>query len=179
MLTIRLVTCLCLLLFGAIPCTGGSTWTIVNLARCGPSTRRKIYKHRRTAYQLWRNFEEVAERCISNGGLIAFEWPRGCMYWHWRRVKAFIERHKLIQCNFDGCQYGLPSINPSTLGKPIMKPWRICTNMSSLQPLLSARCKREHKHVTCQGMDTKPSEDYTPAIAEAIHNAWRQHTNTL
>ena len=46
------------LLFGAIPCTGGSTWTIVNLARCGPPTRRKIYKHRKIAYQLWRNFEE-------------------------------------------------------------------------------------------------------------------------
>ena len=81
-----------IVLFGALPCTGGRQWQRLNLHRGNAATRRKILDHRKVFRVLWRNFVTVAERCIALGGGVAFEWPRTCTYWHNRSVRAFIER---------------------------------------------------------------------------------------
>ena len=40
-------------LFGALPCTGGSQWQRLNLYRGNADTRRKILNHRKIFRVLW------------------------------------------------------------------------------------------------------------------------------
>ena len=124
-----------IVLFGALPCTGGSQWQRLNWHRGNADTRRNILEHRRIFRVLWRNFVIVAERCIALGGGVAFEWPRSCTYWHNRSVRSFITRHNLAKVHFDGCMYGLASSMPRTSGKLICKPWTNATSMRELNLL--------------------------------------------
>ena len=100
------------LLWAAIPCTGGSPWQHINLKRFGPKTRSKILKHRRIFLKIWRSFEIVAADCLNHGGRIATEWPTSCMYWRYRKVKLFVNKHGLTKMRFDGCMYGLVARRP-------------------------------------------------------------------
>ena len=122
------------ILFGALPCTGGSQWQRLNWHRGNADTRRKILEHRKTFRVLWKNFVIAAEQCAALGGGIAFEWPRSCAYWHDRSVRSFIKRHNLTEIQFDGCMYGLPSHVPRTSGMPIRKPWTIATSTPTNSP---------------------------------------------
>ena len=117
------------ILFGALPCTGGSQCQRVNWHRGNADTRRNILEHRKVFRVLWRNFVIVAEQCVALGGGVAFEWPRSCAYWHDRSVRSFIKRHDMIEVQLDGCMYGLTSLMPKTSGMPIRKPWTIATSM--------------------------------------------------
>ena len=47
------------LLFAALPCTGGSPWQNMNW-RLGPKTQAKINAHRAVFRLLWRSFERTA-----------------------------------------------------------------------------------------------------------------------
>ena len=58
------------LLFGSLPCTGGSPYQYLNWWR-GAKTRRKIRAHWRTFQVLWNAFQDVANTCLNSGG----EWP--------------------------------------------------------------------------------------------------------
>jgi hypothetical protein len=105
------------LLFGALPCTGGSAWQRYNMKR-GRATQQKVQAHRDTFWILYANFVKVAAACRSNDGHIALEWPRGCSYWNEEPIKDFAREYALIDYDFDGCEYGLRSTAPATLGKP-------------------------------------------------------------
>ena len=167
-----------LVLFGALPCTGGSQWQRLNWHRGDAVTRRKIMGHRKVFRVLWRNFVIVAERCFALGGGVAFEWPRSCAYCHDRSVKAFIRRHNLAEVHFDGCMYGLAGSMPKTSGNLIRKPWTIATSMRELN-LLCRRC--DHKpseHATCAGTDTKATEGYTDELVINLHAAVKQWCGT-
>ncbi len=65
------------LLFGALPCTGGCAWQRINQHR-GPATQEKIREHRDFFERLFANFMTVAKACHANDGRIALEWPRTC-----------------------------------------------------------------------------------------------------
>ena len=125
-----------IILFGALPCTGGSQWQRLNWHRGDANTRRKILEHRRIFRVLWKNFVIAAEQCIALEGGVAFEWPRGCTYWHDRSVRSFIKRHNLTEIQFDGCMYGLTSHVP---GMPIRKPWMVATTIKEMS-LLGRKC---------------------------------------
>ena len=161
------------LLFASIPCTGGTAWSHIN-ARRGPQTRANIFRHRALAAKLWNNFEKAAEVCIRNGGYVAIEWPRSCLYWHWRRVKRFITKHKLTKCHLDGCAFGLHSQIPDRTHMLLKKPWTIATNFpATFNSQCARRCTHEsQEHLPTQGADTKGTESYTPLLVAAIHRAW-------
>ena len=57
------------LLFGALPCTGGSPYQYLNW-QLGPKTRAKICRHRAIFRVLWRHFKLAADACLGNGGRI-------------------------------------------------------------------------------------------------------------
>jgi hypothetical protein len=53
------------------------------------------------------------------------------------------------------------------------KSWRGSSNSSKMPTYLNEkcnneRCKEDHKHGDCRGGDCKATEDYTPAIVDAI-----------
>ncbi len=54
------------LLFGALPCTGGSQWQNINWRR-GKDTQRKIRGHGDVFETLFSNLEKVAAACSLNG----------------------------------------------------------------------------------------------------------------
>ena len=160
------------LLWAAIPCTGGSPWQHVNLAKCGPKTRAKIFNHRRTFLKIWKSSEVVAEECINLGGKIAIEWPTSCMYWKYRMVKRFVNKHCLTKTRFDGCMYGLVARRRGCEGTSMKKSWTVMTNSNQIPKSLNVICDRSHRHVHVMGQDTKPTEGYTDQIVDSIHKAW-------
>ena len=161
------------MLWASIPCTGGSSWQHVNLARHGKSTRKKVLQHRKTFREIWKCFEVVADECISSGGKIAIEWHRSCLYWHFKPVKKFIEKHSLLKTRFDGCMYGLTSIQRSTYGWPLKKGWTVMTNCVNIVNDLNLRCDGSHHHALVQGQDTKRTEGYSKDIVLTVHKAWQ------
>ena len=159
------------LLFGALPCTGGSPYQFLNW-RLGPKTRAKIRRHRAIFRVLWRHFVIVADACRRNGGKVAFEWPRGCLYWKDRRVKAFLRRTAAQSYDFDGCMFGLRSQAHKTKDRLLRKPWRIASDCGSFQGICR-RCDHDPKdHVPTQGSDTLMTEGYTPEMVNTIHRCW-------
>ena len=155
------------LLFGALPCTGGSPYQFLNW-HLGPKTRAKI-RHRRALFRvLWRNFVVVADACRANGGQVAFEWPRGCTYWREVKVKSFLKRSAMQTYAFDGCMYGLRSQRPRAEGKLLRKPWCIAATSDAFQRLCRKCCHDPKQHAKVEGSDTKLTESYTDELAHGI-----------
>jgi hypothetical protein len=159
------------LLFGSLPCTGGSQWQNLNWGR-GPATQDKIRGHWEIFGMLFANFVKVAAACTANGGRIAIEWPRACSYWSLPVVQDFIRLHALTNYDFDGCMFGLCS---ATDGNPIKKPWRIASDMSEFTDLRRRCTHSPAEHALCAGTDTKASEGYTDALALLIHRCFASH----
>ena len=165
------------LLFGALPCTGGSPYVNLNWW-LGAKTRRKIRSHWAIFDKLWTNFHIVAEACLRQGGQVAIEWPRSCMYWRRRKVKTALRRWRCQAHALDGCMYGLTSQAARTLGIPLRKPWTIATTCPTFHRLRRT-CDGTHAHAPTQGRDTRLTEGYTPELARSIHDCWRAHCATL
>jgi hypothetical protein len=162
------------LLFGALPCTGGSQWQNYNWKR-GPDTQDKIRGHWEVFEVLFGNFMVVAAACRQNYGHIAMEWPRACSYWTRPSVLNFVRLNNLVDYDFDGCMYGLCSVVEATLGEPIKKPWRIASDMPEFEMLRRQCTHTPTEHAQCAGKDTKLSEGYTDALARSIHACFALH----
>ena len=102
---------------------------------------------------------------------MAMEWPKGCTYWRDRAVKAALRKWGCEMHHFDGCMYGLQSQAAATRGKPLRKPWTIASNAGGFTHIRRS-CDRTHQHVKTQGVDTKPTEGYTDALADRVHLCW-------
>ena len=141
-----------ILVWVSLPCTGGSTWTFVNLTI--PQNAPKVYEEKRTFLKLWSSFVNLSTGLDCCHVHYALEWPRGCTYWDMKRVQKWLDDHKCVKANFDGCRLGL--VNHE--GIPVKKPWTVATTMSHLlQQLDGLRCTGGHSHAKC----TKDSENYT------------------
>ena len=158
------------LLYGSIPCTGGSTYQYINWCK-GPATRTKIRKHWAVFNRLWRNFRVVADACIANGGRVAIEWPKSCAYWRHRKVQSSLRRWGCIPYHLDGCMYGLTSQAAGTRGIPLRKSWTIASNAAEFEHV-SRTCDGNHSNARIQGSDTRMTEGYTPGLADRIHYCW-------
>ena len=100
------------------------------------------------------------------------EWPKGCMYWRDRDVKAALRRWGCTQHNFDGSAYDLRSQATASRGKLLRKPWTIASNADGFHAV-RRKCDGTHEHTATQGTDTKFSEGYTDALADRFHHCWR------
>ena len=153
-----------MLLFGALPCTGGSQWQNINWHR-GPDTQDKTRAHWEVFEMLFNNFVMVEAACSQNGGHVAIEWPRACAYWSRPAVRCFLRLYNLVDFDFDGCMFGLCS----AAGSPIKKPWRIASNLQQFTHLRKKCTHQPSEHARCAGVDTQASEGYTDALAKSIH----------
>ena len=66
------------LLWGSIPCTGGSQWTKINAKN--PLTKIKIDKHVDDFHGIWDVFRECLDKIKHCGGFYCNEWPTDCLY---------------------------------------------------------------------------------------------------
>ena len=155
------------MLFGSIPCTGGSTWSYINTKT--PSGAKKVRQHVLKMIPLFRTFSRLAEICASHGNVFAMEWPAYCTYWKRQDVKSFLNKHNCQHVVFDGCMLGLTDSD----GISIKKPWRISSNSACITSMFEGvRCDRTHTHRHCRGKVAKNSEQYTPAFVGLVHEGF-------
>ena len=161
------------LLWVAIPCTGGCQLQNINMTK-GPTTVAKIEQHRADMKLMWDNLIPVAEANRRRGGRIAIEWPSENDYWRLDYVQDFVAKFGLYKAKCQGCAFGLCNKH----GQPILKPWTIATD----DPHLAAEMEKgkcpgrlvHPYHAPCVGAETKRSEGYTDAMARAVHRGWRR-----
>jgi hypothetical protein len=159
-------------LFFSAPCTGGSPWQRLNIAK-HPHLVGRMRRHWALFRRLWRSLEVVGEHAIAVGAQIHIEWPKHCAYWKVPKVEQFLTRHGFRFAEFDSCQYGLRAQHGPRAGLPIRKSWRIACINFCLPDVLNKKCDGHHVHATCEGKDTLRTQSYTPEIANIIHECVR------
>ena len=166
-----------ILLWAAIPCTGGSPWQ--NYNRRFPSAAAKIRVHIKVFNKLFDNFMITAREVIQCGGIVVNEWPERCAYWRFPKVKAFFNEIMVRSVTVHGCSFDLKSIRVPS--KYIYKPWRLdSSNHEFLEPFVPHVCPGEsetHQHVPCAGKDTKRTEEYTNMFAKLVVKSFSNVSN--
>jgi hypothetical protein len=112
-------------LWGSLPCDPWSKWQSVNVAQYGKAFAKKLKKRQDLSRVLLKYFFEVAELVLSQGGHIAFEWPKGAKGWLLPELVAFMKRHKLYMAECHGCFFGMQSSKAdqcSSLGTSQLSP---------------------------------------------------------
>ena len=97
-----------IMLWGAIPCTGGSAWQ--NYNKQFPNAAAKIRLHIKLFNKLFDNFMILARHIHTYGGIVVNEWPKGCAYWKYSKVINFFEEIEATSKEIHGCALGLKSI---------------------------------------------------------------------
>ena len=164
------------MIWSAIPCTGGSPWQNIN--KFLPVGEERIKSHLKIFRSLWKRLTTFVDWIHSTGRKwrICVEWPKGCAYWNWKEVRVFLTKWNLQDICFDGCAIGLKGRS----GELLKKPWRVCTNdQHILCALRNLTCSNtgnvltDHVHAECRGIDCKDSEKYTFVIhkqgSQSIH----------
>ena len=165
-----------ILLFSAMPCTGGSPWQNINFRK--PSGPRLMLKHKLLFNKLWTGFQRLTDEVYKKLGHICMEWPKGCKYWSVTKVIALLHRYNFVHAIFDGCMFDLKSIVYPD--KHIKKPWRISTTSKHICAAFDNKCcDHSHEHVPCAGRDTKVTEEYTLPLVKCLHDSWRKHANQI
>ena len=154
-------------LWCAIPCTGGSQWQQVNIARWGLTA--KLQAHWAAFRALWKVFRQLAGAVQEAGGLSCVEWPLRCAYWHDKKVLQLLGGWSKALVH--GCMYGLQPIAPDHQDKYLLKAWRISSSSADFAAMLERRCDGSHQHLPIAGAETEPSGYYPEALAHQIHRA--------
>ena len=152
-----------ILVWASLPCTGGSTWSHLNLTIEG--NRERVLAARKLFTKLWASFVDLSCGLDRIGVQYAIEWPKNCVYWSWDRIRKWLKSHELPEVTFDGCRLGLKESH----GTPVKKPWRIATSCKAIvKAFKNKTCRGGHSHAKC----LKDSEDYTPKFASLVHQAF-------
>ena len=133
-----------------------------------PQNAPKVYEEKRNFLKLWSSFVNLAAGSGCCRVHYALEWPRGCTYREMKRTQKWLDDHKCVNANFDGCRLGL--VNSDNV--PAKKPWTVATTMPHLvQQLDGLRCTGGHPHAKCN----KDSEKYTKKMVHLVHKAFLNH----
>ena len=161
------------MLYASMPCTGGSSWQLIN--KIYPSARNKIRKHRIIFNRLWKTFEVLCQIARACNTYIAIEWPTGCTYWKRSEVKALIRKYNLIPVKFHGCALNLKVTSGKFKGKALKKPWTIYTDCPNVREAFQTKlCQRNHDHAECRGEIAKESESYSSDYVACLDGAFRR-----
>ncbi len=144
--------------FASLPCTVWCTWSFVNEATRGPAFVKRLAWRRRQSIRMVGHAESCFIDALSSGGGAHFEWPRRCLGWQRRRVRAMLSRLKLLVADFDGCRFGVEA----RLGLLALKPWRLATSRPELASILRTyRCTKDHEHGILSGSAATKSGHYS------------------
>ena len=156
------------LLWLSLPCTGGTSWSHVNLKI--PSAARKVMKHVKLMKKLWKAFERFCQ-LLDRDFDVAIEWPQNCRYWRFPRVLKFINEFSLRRYNFHGCMLGTKDHE----GNHIKKPWTVATTVDEIGLELSQyQCDESHDHVQGRGKPLKETESYSFHFTDSVHKAFHR-----
>ena len=103
------------MLWAAMPCTGGSAWNRYNWTQnYYHNIRDTIKRHWTLSRKLFSNFKILAEQVLKLGGCVVNEWPKSCEYWTDKSIRKFFTRHGFEYTDFDGCCYDLKLLSKDT-----------------------------------------------------------------
>ena len=156
-------------LWVSIPCGPWGNWQAMNERRWGRKFKDRVKKQRDRSRRVLQNFIAVAlaEIVLSQGGHVAFEWPKSALGWALPELTSFVKRHNLYEARTDGCAYGLCDRD----GVPHLKPWRVVTFTWRLAQNLDAkRCQHGpgFQHSTVEGSKTSKTALYPKSMASTI-----------
>ena len=77
-----------IIIWGSIPCTGGSNWWNINKRGASPEGLLDHQRLIETFKILWRGC--IFQVILDCGGAVANEWPSSCSYWRYRKVRSFL-----------------------------------------------------------------------------------------
>ena len=159
-------------LWASIPCGPWSSLQHLNEARLGKEFKEALRKKRQRSRRILRNFMNVAEHVLAQGGHIGFEWPKNASGWALPELVQFIKRNGLYTAVTDGCAHGLKDKH----GIPHLKPWRIVTSKWEVAENLGAkRCchPKGFKHSKIEGSKTAGTARYPrPMAVTIIHSLY-------
>ena len=150
-----------ILIWISIPCTGGTTWSFVNLQH--ESARLKVEYHRHVCEKIWSSMIDFMNLIRHLNPMIAIEWPAHCVYWKFNRVEKLCEKHQLGRIKFDGCMVGIVDKDDN----PIKKPWAILTDCHEIGKAFGGLfCDWSHHHLQGRGVDLQETEGYSFQIIQ-------------
>lgn len=130
----------------------------------------KLKRERKRSRKLLANFLHCAERVLSQGGHIAFEWPKTSEGWNLPELVRFISRHNLFIAEPQGCAFGLCDKE----GNCHLKTWQVVTSAWKLAKNLNdAKCThpKGYKHSPLVGSKTARSAYYPIQMARCISHS--------
>ena len=160
------------LLYGSLPCTGGSPWGNVN--KQTEEGLERIKEQQKEFTKLFKSFAKLVRDHLDSRTFVAFELSRRCRYWHWPSVLAFIKRHNLQGYNFDGCMFGVRDNH----GNLMRKSWHIRTNLHELACLEQYMCTHDHTHGQSRGKSLKSAEGYTFEYTDLVHRCFKHSSSS-
>ena len=160
------------LLYGSLPCTGGSPWGNVN--KQTEEGLERIKGQQKEFTKLFKNFARLVRDHLDSRTFVAFELSRRCRYWHWPSVLAFTKRHNLQGYNFDGCMFGVRDNH----GKLLRKSWHVRTNLHELACLEQYMCTHDHTHGQSRGKSLKSAEGYTFEYTDLVHRCFKHSSSS-
>ena len=92
------------LVYAALPCTGGSSWQFVNEAG---GANEKVRERKRSFRRLLKSLKRLMLRLAEYDPYLAFELPKSCSYWKWPEVQSLVKQYSLIKFRVDGCAVGV------------------------------------------------------------------------
>ena len=116
----------------------------------------------------------VAGAVRAAGGDLVFEWPAHNLLWKQKCVKKMINRFKLGKVYFNGCMFGLPSIQ----GNYLFKLWMSCSTMPQIRKF-KRTCSHTHKHDTTRGENATLSAYYTWEMTDLAHECFHERAATV
>ena len=132
-----------------------------------PGLLPKLQEDRALFLRLFKAFKTVVRHALDVSAQVFMELPRSCGYWKYPSVETFLRRHGFVPCLFDGCMYGLTTLDGGQLMK---KPWKVMCCNSELYTGLYDRCDGQHEHAQgYSGKDLTATQGYTPQIANIVH----------
>ena len=162
-----------ILLWGSIPCTGGSPWARYNLRKY-PDTFPARLRYLRTQWrQMTYNFYRVSDVIRKRGGHWALEWPSRCEYWDSPFVLEFLNRQTgdVYEATANGCAFNLRAIAGPYRGCLMSKCWHVKSTLPNLTEFLDrpCSCSPNYKHAHAEGQNTAHSGRYTREFVASVH----------
>ena len=170
------------LLWGSIPCTGGTPWARFNLRRYPDTFPSRLRLLRTQWRRMTYNFYHMVDIVQKRHGHWAIEWPSKCEYWQSPQVLDFLRRQRgeVYQATATGCAFNLKASSGIDRGQRMSKAWHIKSSLSNIAEFLdrSCSCPPKYVHAKAEGSNTVKTGCYTPEFVAAVHRMFVAHLLT-
>ena len=162
------------LIWISIPCTGGTTWSYVNLQH--ESAKLKVEYHRHVFEKIWSSMVDSLNLIRHLNPKIAIEWPAHCIYWKFDRVGKFVENIRSLESHLMDAWLALLTKKVYPLRNHGL--FKLIAIPLSLHLMDCHVMEVIHTHVQGRGNDLKETESYSFQMTDLTHQAFIAATSS-